>query len=111
MNFSDFLGSFREFLKGSPVLHIDDGSRYVFLSDLHMGDGGKSDDLRYNGELTKTVLARWYLERGYTLILGGRYRGSAEIQARKDTQRLGRAVRDFRLLRLAREPLEARGQP
>jgi UDP-2,3-diacylglucosamine pyrophosphatase LpxH len=52
-------------------LAIEEGSRYVFLSDLHMGDGGESDDLRPNRELATTVLARWYLERGYTLILGG----------------------------------------
>jgi len=71
MNFSDFLGSFKEFLDASPVLSLDDRSRYVFLSDLHMGDGGKSDDLVYNRALATTVLARWYLERGYTLILGG----------------------------------------
>ncbi len=71
MNFSDFLGSFREFLESSPRLPVDEGSRYVFISDLHMGDGGDSDDLRPNRELATTVLARWYLERGYTLILGG----------------------------------------
>ncbi len=71
MNFSDFLGGFREFLEASPVLRIEDGERYVFMSDLHMGDGGDSDDLQPNRELASTVLARWYLERGYTLILGG----------------------------------------
>jgi UDP-2,3-diacylglucosamine pyrophosphatase LpxH len=71
MKFSDFLDGFREFLEASPVLPIDDDSRYVFLSDLHMGDGGESDDLRSNRELATTVLARGYLERGYTLILGG----------------------------------------
>ena len=71
MNFSDFLGSFREFLGASPSLPIDELSRYVFLSDFHMGDGGERDDLRSNRELATTVLARWYLERGYTLILGG----------------------------------------
>jgi UDP-2,3-diacylglucosamine pyrophosphatase LpxH len=71
VNFSDFLGSFREFLESSPGLAIDDGARLVFLSDLHMGDGGESDDLRPNRALATTVLSRWYLDRGYTLILGG----------------------------------------
>jgi UDP-2,3-diacylglucosamine pyrophosphatase LpxH len=71
MNFSDFLGSFREFLDDSPRLPIGEDSRCVFLSDLHMGDGGESDDLRPNRELALTLLSRWYLERGYTLILGG----------------------------------------
>ena len=71
MKFSDFLHGFRELLDSSPSLPIDAHSRCVFLSDLHMGDGGKSDDLRSNRELVTTVVARWYLERGYTLILGG----------------------------------------
>jgi UDP-2,3-diacylglucosamine pyrophosphatase LpxH len=71
MSSSDFLASFFEFLGASPRLAIDDDSRYVFLSDLHLGDGGKSDDLEPNRELATTVLARWYLDRGYTLILGG----------------------------------------
>jgi UDP-2,3-diacylglucosamine pyrophosphatase LpxH len=71
VNFDDFLGSFREFLESSPALELDDGSRYVFISDLHMGDGGESDDLRNNRELATTSLARWYLDQGYTLILGG----------------------------------------
>jgi UDP-2,3-diacylglucosamine pyrophosphatase LpxH len=71
MNFSDFLGSFREFLAASPSLSIDGDGRYVFLSDLHMGDGGGSDDLEHNRELAITTLRDWYLERGYTLILGG----------------------------------------
>jgi predicted phosphodiesterase len=36
-----------------------------------MGDRGASDDLEPNRELALTALGRWYLERGYFLILGG----------------------------------------
>jgi UDP-2,3-diacylglucosamine pyrophosphatase LpxH len=71
MKFSDFLNSFGEFLDSSPALELDDSMRCVFLSDLHMGDGGESDDLRHNRALAASVLARWYLDRDYTLILGG----------------------------------------
>jgi len=71
MDFGDFLASFREFLEASPALGIEDEGRYVFLSDLHMGDGGGSDDLEHNRELALDLLGAWYLERGYTLILGG----------------------------------------
>jgi predicted phosphodiesterase len=71
MDFSDFLESFREFLEASPSLNVDEGGRYVFLSDLHMGDGGGSDDLEHNRELVISALGSWYLERGFTLILGG----------------------------------------
>ena len=71
MDFRDFLASFREFFEASPILEIDDGGRYVFLSDLHMGDGGGSDDLEHNRGLVLGALRSWYLDRGYTLILGG----------------------------------------
>jgi UDP-2,3-diacylglucosamine pyrophosphatase LpxH len=71
MKFADFFASFKEFLEASPSLNVDDGKRYVFLSDLHMGDGGGSDDLEHNRELAVTALKSWYLDRGYTLILGG----------------------------------------
>jgi hypothetical protein len=71
MSFADFIDDFKEFLDKSPELPIDDGARYAFLSDLHMGDGGRRDDLEPNRALATTVLARWYLARGYTLILGG----------------------------------------
>jgi UDP-2,3-diacylglucosamine pyrophosphatase LpxH len=71
MKGAEFLSSFREFLESSPALPIDDGGRYVFLSDLHMGDGGGSDDLEHNRALALAALGSWYLERDYTLILGG----------------------------------------
>jgi predicted phosphodiesterase len=71
MKFDEFLGAFRRFFESSPVLTLGDRSRCVFLSDLHMGDGGPKDDLAPNRDLLMAVLGRWYLERGYTLILGG----------------------------------------
>ncbi|MDP3176291.1 MAG: metallophosphoesterase, partial [Spirochaetaceae bacterium] len=70
MNFKEFLGSFREFLESSPAEELREDSRYVFLSDLHMGDGSDRDDLASNGRLILDALAR-YLEGGYTLVLGG----------------------------------------
>jgi UDP-2,3-diacylglucosamine pyrophosphatase LpxH len=71
MKFADFLASFRRFLEESPVLPLDDGARYLFLSDLHLGDGGAGDDLMPNRELVLAALSRWYREKGYVLILGG----------------------------------------
>ena len=71
MRFSDFLASFAELLESAPREELGPQSRYVFLSDLHMGDGGPRDDLAPNGELVAAVLARWYLERGYVLVLNG----------------------------------------
>lgn len=71
MKFNEFLESFRRFYDASPVLPLSDSMRCVFLSDLHMGDGGPKDDLLPNKELALSMLGRWYNERGYTLILGG----------------------------------------
>lgn len=71
MKFDDFLTSFRRFLEESPVLPLEDGLRYVFLSDLHLGDGGSGDDIEPNRALLLAALSKWYLERGYILILGG----------------------------------------
>ncbi len=71
MKFAEFLGSFRRFYEASPTLSLDGSARCVFLSDLHMGDGGPKDDLAPNREIAQAALGGWYLERDYTLILGG----------------------------------------
>jgi UDP-2,3-diacylglucosamine pyrophosphatase LpxH len=71
MDFRDFLASFREFLESSPAMALEDDKSYVFLSDLHMGDGGSGDDLERNRSLVVAALREWYLERGCILILGG----------------------------------------
>jgi predicted phosphodiesterase len=71
MKFSEFFASFKELLDASPIEELDDSKKYLFLSDLHMGDGGKTDDLRANRGIVQNALARYYLERGYILILGG----------------------------------------
>ncbi|MCX7024191.1 MAG: metallophosphoesterase family protein [Spirochaetes bacterium] len=71
MRFSDFYPSFVELVKSCRVENLDRDARYVFMSDLHMGDGGGNDDLVRNRELVQTALARRYLERGYVLVLNG----------------------------------------
>lgn len=71
MKFADFLSSFEELIAACPTERLDDASRYVFFSDFHMGDGGRRDDLEWNRDLVLTILARWYFERGYTLVLDG----------------------------------------
>lgn len=71
LRFDDFLESFQGLLESSPTEEILPASRYVILSDLHMGDGGKRDDLLRNRAILRTVLREHYLKRGYTLILAG----------------------------------------
>ena len=58
-------------LSRSPVERLELNSKYVFLSDLHMGNGGKADDLRRNRRLIRAILSEYYLPRGYTLVLNG----------------------------------------
>lgn len=47
-----------------------DGSKYVVMSDLHMGDGGKADDFRIN-EKTVVAALNHYQAHGYTVLLLG----------------------------------------
>jgi len=52
-------------------IRLSNKDRVVIFSDLHMGDGRSRDDFHANSELFKTALEKYYLERGYTLILNG----------------------------------------
>jgi UDP-2,3-diacylglucosamine pyrophosphatase LpxH len=71
MKAEDFRVEFEEFVSSCPVEALDDAGRYVFLSDLHMGDGGPRDDLLRNRELLEAALGTWYLTNGFTLVLNG----------------------------------------
>jgi UDP-2,3-diacylglucosamine pyrophosphatase LpxH len=71
MKLAEFRTSFAELLAACPSEKLEPGSRYLFLSDLHMGDGGPSDDLAANGALVAAALADWYLPKGFTLALNG----------------------------------------
>lgn len=55
----------------SPRAQIHDDSRIVIFSDLHMGVGNRSDDYLPNSVLLETVLERYYLQRGFSLLLNG----------------------------------------
>ena len=55
----------------TPERLLRNDDRYVIFSDLHMGNGGRADDFVPNADLFREVLARYYLERGYGLILNG----------------------------------------
>ncbi|MBN1685994.1 MAG: metallophosphoesterase family protein [Spirochaetales bacterium] len=55
----------------TPVREIDAASKIVVFSDLHMGNGGGTDDFVRNSELFATVLKRSFADRGYTVVLNG----------------------------------------
>lgn len=54
-------------LEQAPVIAFDDGSRLVFFSDLHRGDGGPADAFRPNEALFLRALEH-YEREGYTYI-------------------------------------------
>jgi predicted phosphodiesterase len=66
--FSDIISS-----RFNPAAVLDiSGSvrRILIISDFHMG-AGRRDDLAPNRELLLTMLERYYLERGWYLVLNG----------------------------------------
>ena len=71
MRYKEFPASFRGLLETCPAEVPGPGSRYVIMSDLHMGDGGSRDDLIRNRALVRAALRDYYLPSGRTLILAG----------------------------------------
>jgi len=53
--------------KNGKCIDLDDNSKIVFISDVHRGDGGYSDSLRFNENIYKAAL-NFYYDNGYTLI-------------------------------------------
>ena len=60
-----------ELYERTPKTQLKTGDRYVIVSDLHMGDGGRSDGFRRNAELFATVMREHYLSGGFQLVLNG----------------------------------------
>jgi len=58
-------------LKKAKAVHLDQSSRILILSDLHMGNGGRLDEFRQNAELLKCILGSYYLPEKYSLVLNG----------------------------------------
>jgi UDP-2,3-diacylglucosamine pyrophosphatase LpxH len=54
-----------------PVRRLTDEDRIVIFSDLHMGNGGRTDDFVHNAEMFQEVLERYYADHAYHLILNG----------------------------------------
>lgn len=57
--------------EASPVLELNSKKRWVIFSDLHMGDGGMTDDFKQNAKLFKSALSEFYLKKDHALILNG----------------------------------------
>ncbi len=54
-----------------PSYALKDNRRWVIFSDLHMGDGGSTDDFRRNSDLFLAALRDYYQKREHSLVLNG----------------------------------------
>lgn len=55
----------------APAYQLDDKDKWVVFSDLHMGDGGSTDDFTQNSDLFKKALSDFYLKKSFGLVLNG----------------------------------------
>lgn len=55
----------------SREIPINDKSKYVIFSDLHIGGRGSRDDFKVNSEMFMFALLNYYYEKNYYLILNG----------------------------------------
>ncbi|MEM6643798.1 MAG: metallophosphoesterase [Bacteroidota bacterium] len=60
-----------EQLKESLSVPLDKHKKWVIFSDLHMGDGGSTDDFRVNSQLFCSALDRYYATKNFALVLNG----------------------------------------
>ncbi|MEQ9468676.1 MAG: metallophosphoesterase family protein [Ekhidna sp.] len=57
--------------ESSPTIDLASKKRWVIFSDLHMGDGGSTDDFKRNSKLFAAALKDHYLKGKFALILNG----------------------------------------
>ena len=61
----------RDLYEHTQAQAITESSKIVVFSDLHMGNGSRTDDFRRNSELFSTVLGTYHISRGFSLVLNG----------------------------------------
>lgn len=84
--------------KGSVITLPTRNRRYAIISDLHMGDGRKSDDFKANEQATMNAL-KHYQKHGYGLILLGDieelWQFSADEIVKKYDKTIYKTIRTF----------------
>jgi predicted phosphodiesterase len=63
--------SLGQLFDSSHKIPLKSHDKWVIFSDLHMGDGGSTDDFKDNSELFQQALAKYYLKKNHVLILNG----------------------------------------
>lgn len=57
--------------QAAPTIKLKKKDKWVIFSDLHMGDGGSTDDFKRNSGLFQVALKDYYLKQDFGLILNG----------------------------------------
>jgi UDP-2,3-diacylglucosamine pyrophosphatase LpxH len=57
--------------RSTPAMPLRDDRPIVIFSDLHLGNGTRTDDFRNNSELFSRVLKQYYYDNDFTLVLNG----------------------------------------
>lgn len=57
--------------ESSHQIELNRHKRWVIFSDLHMGDGGSTDDFKRNAPLFSSALSDYYLKKEHALVLNG----------------------------------------
>ncbi len=55
----------------APNIQIDNNSRLVIISDIHIGNAGPMDEFVANSEMFAQILDSYYRKEDYTLVLNG----------------------------------------
>lgn len=71
MQYEYYHKTLEELFNSSKELSIDQESKIVIFSDLHMGNGRSLDDFRPNAHLFEHALQEYYIQNGFQLILNG----------------------------------------
>lgn len=69
--------------ESSHAMKLDAHKRWVIFSDLHMGDGGATDDFKRNAKLFSEALEKYYLKKDHALILNGDVEELQRFQIKK----------------------------
>jgi UDP-2,3-diacylglucosamine pyrophosphatase LpxH len=60
----------KKLFKETPATELKIGDKYVIFSDLHLGNGSRTDDCKRNGPMLYKILHSYY-KKGYHLVLNG----------------------------------------
>lgn len=69
--------------ESSHTLDLNQHKKWVIFSDLHMGDGGSTDDFKRNSKLFTSALEKYYLKGDHALILNGDVEELQRFQVKK----------------------------